>query len=69
MKWDAEKYDRVNIQQFESGMELIKLADVRKSDPTLDLGCCTGKITTDLKNLTYNRIVFISRTFDEYARM
>lgn len=30
MKWDAEKYDRVNIQQFESGMELVRLADVTR---------------------------------------
>ncbi len=52
MKWDAEKYDRVNIQQFESGMELTRLADVRKHDLILDLGCGTGKITSELANLT-----------------
>ena len=51
MKWDAEKYDRVNIQQFESGMELIRLADVRKDDLILDLGCGTGTITAELAGI------------------
>jgi len=36
MKWDAEKYDRVNIQQFESGMELARLAELRKDDIILE---------------------------------
>lgn len=53
MKWDAEKYDRVNIQQFESGMELTRLAEVRKNDLILDLGCGTGKITAELASLTH----------------
>jgi len=52
MKWDAEKYDRVNIQQFESGMELARLAELRKDDIILDLGCGTGKITAKLAGLT-----------------
>ena len=52
MKWDAEKYDRVNIQQFESGIELTRLADVRKDDLILDLGCGTGRITAELASLT-----------------
>ncbi len=52
MKWDAEKYDRVNIQQFESGMELAGLAEVKKDDLILDLGCGTGKITAELANLS-----------------
>ena len=69
MKWDAEKYDRVNIQQFESGMELIKLADVRKSDHILDLGCGTGKITAELANLSYKgHVVGIDPSIEMVSR-
>jgi trans-aconitate 2-methyltransferase len=51
MKWNAEKYDRVNIQQIESGRELMALSNVKKTDSILDLGCGTGKLTAEMARL------------------
>jgi trans-aconitate methyltransferase len=51
MRWDAEKYDRVNVQQFESGRELIALAHVKETDSILDLGCGTGKLAAEMARL------------------
>ncbi|KPK01026.1 MAG: hypothetical protein AMK71_07105 [Nitrospira bacterium SG8_35_4] len=53
MKWDAEKYDRVNIQQFESGRELMALANVKETESILDLGCGTGKLTAEMAGLAF----------------
>lgn len=60
MRWDADRYDRVNIQQYESGRELLDLAHVKETDSILDLGCGTGKLTIDMARLAWNgRVVGI----------
>jgi len=48
MKWDAAQYDAVKAPQIDAGKELIALAQVRKNDAILDLGCGTGKLTLEL---------------------
>jgi trans-aconitate methyltransferase len=51
MKWDAQQYDAVKAPQVEAGRELISMANVRKTDSILDLGCGTGKLTVELSHL------------------
>ena len=51
MKWDAEMYDTVKAPQADAGRELIALANIRKGDSILDIGCGTGSLTIELTRL------------------
>lgn len=54
MKWDAKLFDQTADSRHESGMRLVKLAAIGKSDRVLDIGAGTGAFTTELASRAAN---------------
>jgi trans-aconitate 2-methyltransferase len=52
--WDAARYDRVSDPQVEWGRRVIARLAPRPGERILDLGCGTGRLTTEIAGLVPN---------------
>ncbi|RKR85021.1 trans-aconitate methyltransferase [Mucilaginibacter gracilis] len=51
MKWNAELYDDKHAFVFQFGENVLELLDVKAGERILDLGCGTGYLAQQIKNL------------------
>jgi trans-aconitate 2-methyltransferase len=59
-EWDAETYDAVSDPQFEWGMEVLELLQLRGDEVALDAGCGSGRVTAELaKCLPGGRVIAV----------
>lgn len=60
MRWDAEIYGTTDWPQTDAGRKLIRMASVKTDDSVLDIGCGTGRLTSELARLAHTgRVVGI----------
>jgi trans-aconitate 2-methyltransferase len=59
-EWDAETYDAVSDPQFEWGMEVLELLQVRGDEVVVDAGCGSGRVTAELADrLPNGRVIAV----------
>lgn len=60
--WDAERYHRLSDPQLEWGRKVLDRLDPRDGEQILDLGCGTGRLTTEIAARTGKVVVGLDRS-------